>query len=70
MHVTVQFDAIIIVAKVLYDVVCWNFIEFDDLSLLHFVCASYEHDVYMFYDILHAIFTGGQVLYFFELCGD
>ena len=57
MHVTVHIDAIIIVAKVLYDVVCWNLTELDDLSfLLHSVCASYEHDVYMFYELHHSIF--------------
>ena len=46
MHVIVCIDAIIIVAEVLYDVVYWNLTELDDLSFsLHFVCASYEHDV-------------------------
>ena len=71
MHVTVHIDALIIVAKVLYDVVYWNLIELDDLSFsLHFVCASYEHDVYMFYELHHAIFTEVQGLYFCDLCGD
>ena len=71
MHVTLHFDAIIIVAKVLYDVVCWNLTELDQLLFsLHFVCASYDHDVYMFYELRHAIFTEVQVLYFCELCGD
>ena len=65
MNVTVHIDAIIVVAKVLYDVVYWNLTELDDLLFsLHFVCASYEHDVYLFYEIHHAIFTGVQVLYF------
>ena len=71
MHVTVHIDAIIIVAKVLYDVACWKLTELDDFSFsLHFVCASYEHDVYMFYEIHHAVFTGVKVLYFCDVCGD
>ena len=58
MHVTIHIDAIIIVAEVLYDVVCWNLTEHGDLSFsVHFVCASYEHDVYMFYELHHAIVT-------------
>ena len=64
MHFTVHIDAIIIIERVLYDVNCWFLTELDDLSfLLHFVCASYEHDVYMFYDLHHAIFTWVQVLF-------
>ena len=65
MHVTIHIDAISIVAKVLCDVVCWILAEHGVLSfLLHFVCASYEQDVYMFYEIHRAIFTEVQVFYF------
>ena len=71
MHVTIHIDVLIFVAKVLYDDVCWNLTELDDLSFsLHFVCASYELDVYMFYEIHHAKFTDVQALYFYEICGD
>ena len=71
MYVPIHIDAIILVARVLYDINCRFLTELDDLSFfLHFVCASYEHHVYMFYDLHHAIFTGVQVLNFYEQCGD
>ena len=69
MHVPVHIDVLIFVAKVLYDVVCWNLIELDDLSFsLHCVCAYYEHDVYMFDELHHAIFPDVQVLYACDIC--
>ena len=53
----------------LYDVVRWDLTELDDLSfLLHFVCASYEVDVFMYVDLCHAIFPGVLTMYFCELC--
>ena len=65
MHVTFHIDALILVAELLYDVVCWYLTELVDLSFsLHFVCAPYEHDVYMFCENRHAIFIEVQVLYF------
>ena len=71
MHVTVHYDAIIIVARVLYDVCCWFLTEHADLSfLLHFMCASYGHDVYMFYEPNHSIFTEVQSMYFCESCSE
>ena len=64
-------DALIIVARVLYAVNCCLFTELGDLSFsLHFVCASYELEIYMFFKLHHAIFTGVLVLYFCDICGD
>ena len=55
----------------LYDVNCYLLSELGDLSfLLHFVCASYELDVYMSFEIHHAIFTGVQSMYFYECCSE
>ena len=49
----------------LYDVDCCLLTEHDDLSFsLHFVCASYEVDVYMCFKLHHAIFTGVPSMYF------
>ena len=58
MFICVHIDALIIIARVLYAVICCLLIELDDLSFsLHFVCASYELDVYMCFVLHHAIFT-------------
>ena len=71
MHVTVHIDAIIIVARVLQNVNSWFLTELDDLSfLLHFVCASYEHELYMCFELNHAIFTEVQSMYFCESCSE
>ena len=71
MLVWVLVDTLIIVARVLYDVICYLLSELDDLSFsLHFVCASYELDVYMCFVECHAIFTGVYAMYFCDLCGD
>ena len=49
MRVCIYLDALIIVARVLYDVDCWLLIGLGDLTFsLHFVCAYYENHVYMF----------------------
>ena len=50
----------------LYDVICCLLSKLGDLSFsLHFVCASYELDVYMCFVLHHAIFTEVPVLCFF-----
>ena len=55
----------------LYDVDLLKLLELDDLSfLLHLLCASYEVDVYMCFELQHAIFTGVQSMYFCELCSE
>ena len=71
MFILVHLDALIIVARVLYDVNCCLLSELDDLSFsLHFVCASYEHELYRCFELRHAIYTVVLVLYFCDLCGD
>ena len=71
MFIRVHLDALIIVSRVLYAVNCCLLSELDDLSFsLHFVCAFYEHELYMYFDLHHAISIGVLVLYFCDLCGD
>ena len=71
MFIRVHLDAQIIVARVLCNVDCCLLSELGDLSFsLHFVCASYEHELYMSFELLHAIFTEVLILYFCDLCGD
>ena len=61
----------IIVARVLYDVNSCLLTELGDLSFsLHFVCASYEHELYRCIDLQHAIFVEVLVMYFCDQCGD
>ena len=67
MLVRVHLDALIIVARVLYDVNCCLLTELVVLSFpLHFVCASFELDVYMCFELHHVIFTVVQSMYFWE----
>ena len=55
----------------LYDVNCCLLTELDDLSFsLHFVCASYELDVNMCFELCHAIFTVVPSMYFCESCSE
>ena len=69
MLVCVHIDALIIVERVLYDVNYCLLTKLGDLSFsLHFVCSSYEHELYMCFELHHAIFTGVLVLYFCESC--
>ena len=71
MLVWVHIDTLIIVARVLYDVDCCLVAELGDLSFsLHFVCASFELDVYMSFELHHSIFTVVQSMYFCESCGE
>ena len=67
----VHLDAQISGAKVLYNVYCCYLSELDVLLfLLHLMCASYEHEIYMCFDLCHAVFTEVLDMYFFDLCGD
>ena len=67
MLVSVHLDALIIVARVLYDVNCCLLTDLGDLSFsLHFLCAAFEHDVYMSFELHHAYFTAVQYMYFFK----
>ena len=71
MLVCVHLDAQIIVAIVLYDVNCCLLTELVVLSFsLHFVCASYELDVYMSFEVHHVIFTVVSSMYFCESCSE
>ena len=64
-------DARIIVARVLYDVNLLKLLKLGDLSFsLHFVCASFELDVYMSFELNHAIVTVVQSMYFCESCSE
>ena len=52
----------------LYDVNCCLLTELGDLSfLLHLMCPSYEHELYMCFELNHAIFTEVQSMYFVSL---
>ena len=71
MHVHVHYDAIFIDARVLYNVRSWYLSDHEVLSfLLHLICASYELEVYLNFELHHAIFAEMLVLYFCDLCGD
>ena len=71
MFICAHLDARIIIARVLYDVNCCLLTELDVLSfLLHFVCASYEHELYMCFVLHNAIFTGVPSMYFCEYCSE
>ena len=64
-------DAIIIVARVLYDVICCLLTELGDLCFsLHFVRVSYEFDVYMSFELHHVFFTLVLSVYFFASCSE
>ena len=50
---------------------CCLLSELGDLSFsLHFVCASYELDVYMSFEVHHVIFTVVSSMYFCESCSE
>ena len=55
----------------LYAVNCCYLSELGDLLfLLHLMCASYEYELYMCFDVCHAIFTEVYAMYFCDLWGD
>ena len=67
----VHLDAQISGARVLYVVNCCYLSELGDLLfLLHLMCASYGHELYMCFDVCHSIFTEVYAMYFCDLCGD
>ena len=67
MFIRLHLDEIIIVARVLYDVNLLKLLQLDDLSFsLHFVCATFELDVYMCCELHHAISALVQSMYFCE----
>ena len=64
-------DAQIFVGRGLVAVNLWFLSELGDLLfLLHLICASYGHELYMCFVVCHAIFPGVYAMYFSDLCGD
>ena len=58
-------DAQISGARMLYDVYCCYLSELGDLLfLLQLMCASYEHELHMCFDLCHSIFTEVYAMYF------
>ena len=52
-------------------VILWFLTELGDLSFLyHLICASFEHELYMCFEVCHAIFTRVYAMYFCDLYGD
>ena len=71
MLIWVHLDAQILGARVLYAVTSCYLSELGDLLfLLQLMCASYGHELYMCFDLCHAIFTEVYAIYFYDLCGD
>ena len=69
LFIWVQLDAQISGARVLYAVTCCYLSELEDLLfLLHLMCAFYGHELYMCFDVCHAIFTEVYAMYFCDLC--
>ena len=59
MFIRGHLDAQIFVGRGLVAVNLWFLSELGDLSFLyHLFCASFEHEVYMCFDVCHAVFTG------------
>ena len=57
MFIRGHLGAQISIARVLLAVVCWFLTELGDLSFLyHLICASYEHELYMCFELCQAIF--------------
>ena len=71
MFIRGHLDAQISGARVLLAVICCYLAELGDLLfLLHLICASYGHELYMCFVVCHAIFPVVYVMYFCDLCGD
>ena len=71
MHDTVYYYDFFIDARVLQKVnYCYLSYHVDLSFLSHLMCASYESEVYMCFELQHAIFTEVLVLYFCDICGD
>ena len=71
MFIRGHLDAQISVGRGLVAVILWFLSELGDLSFLyHLICASFEHELYMCFEVCHAIFIGVYAMYFCDLCGD
>ena len=70
MFIWVHLDTQISRARVLIAVNCCYLSEHEVLLfLLHLICASYGHELYMCFDVCHAIFIEMYAMYFCDLCG-
>ena len=57
MFIRGHLDAQISVGKGLVAVILWFLTELGDLSFLyHLICASFEHELYMCFEVCHAIY--------------
>ena len=64
-------DAKIFVGRGLVAVILWFLAELGDLSFLyHLICASFGHELYMCFEVCHAIFPVVWSVYLCDLCGD
>ena len=71
MFIRGHLDAQISGARVLVAVNCCYLSELEDLLfLLHLICTSYGHELYMCFVVCHAIFTEVYATYFCDLRGD
>ena len=70
MFIRGHLDAQIFVGRGLVAVILWFLTELEDLSFLyHLTCASFGHELYMCFELHHAIFTEVYAMYFCDLCG-
>ena len=61
-------DAQISVGRGLVAVILWFLAELGDFSFLyHLICASYGHELYMCFEVCHAIFPRVYAMYFCDL---
>ena len=69
--ILVHLDARNAVRRGLLEIFVRSAAPFSVLSFLPWLlCASYELDPYMCYELCHAIFTEVYAMYFCDLCGD
>ena len=71
MFIRGHLDAKISVGRGLVAVILWFLSELGDLSFLYLLfCASFEHELYMCFEVCHAIFLVVYAMYFGDLFGD
>ena len=71
MFIRGHLDARISVGRGLVAVIFWFLAELGDLSFLYLqICASYGHELYMCFEVCHAVFLVVYAMYFCDLCGD
>ena len=71
MFIRGHLDAQIFVGRGLVAVNLWFLSELGDLSFLyHLFCAPFEHELYMCFEVCHAIFPEVLSMYFCDLCAE